>query len=129
LDGATSLVGPGNFEDMEEFRSLMKVVEDKKDLTEFLEAEVGDFEIQQGPSGVKVKIGEENRLPELKHLSIVTSTYRLHGRPAGVLGVLGTKNMQYSRMISLVDFIGSLVSRSLEKWEDEEGPDGREGKR
>ena len=34
----------------------------------------------------------------------------------GVLGILGTKRMEYSRMMGLVEHMSGIVSRALEEW-------------
>lgn len=50
----------------------------------------------------------------------MTTTYKYHGRVVGVLGVLGSKRMEYSRMMSLVDYLGDIVSRQMAGWEQED---------
>ncbi len=36
-----------------------------------------------------------------------------------MLGILGTKRMEYSRMMSLVNHISGVVSRTIEGWSGE----------
>ena len=69
---------------------------------------------------MRVLIGEEAGLPELKSASLVTHVYRHNDRVVGVLGILGSKRMEYSRMMGLVDYIGRLVESSLQEWDEED---------
>lgn len=64
-------------------------------------------------------IGSESGLPELSDASLLTTIYTCRGRPVGVLGILGSKRMQYPRMISLLDRLSELVSTRLDRWEKE----------
>ena len=101
----------------------MRVMDERKAISQLLQEEVQHASVDASDKAVSVRIGAENAIPELKNLSLVTTVYRVGGRPVGALGVLGGKRMEYSRMISLVDYVGRVVSRTLEEWED----DGRNG--
>ena len=37
-----------------------------------------------------------------------------------MLGILGSKRMEYSRMMSLVDYLGGIVTRQMVTWEEED---------
>ncbi|OIO06508.1 MAG: heat-inducible transcription repressor HrcA [Elusimicrobia bacterium CG1_02_63_36] len=123
LDGTVSLVdGGAELGDLADIQSLMRVMEERKALASLLQDEVRFAVDSIGPEqkAVQVRIGEENAMPELRNLSLVTTVYRVGGRPVGALGVLGGKRMEYSRMMSLVDYVGRVVSRTLESWDDNE---------
>ncbi|MEK7743978.1 MAG: heat-inducible transcriptional repressor HrcA [Elusimicrobiota bacterium] len=124
LEGATTVVAqPEEFADLHDMQRLASMLEERKALTGVLQEqfreETRGVRARDG-SPVRVLIGQENALPELKNLSLVTTTYRLKDRVVGVLGVLGSKRMEYSRMMSLVDYMGEMVSRTLEGWDGEE---------
>lgn len=123
LDGATSLVEKADeFSDFKELQSLMRVFDERRALAQVLQEEFQAAAKKAGPkSEVRVRIGEENRLPELKSLSLVTTVYRHGDEIVGVLGILGSKRMEYARMMSLVDYMGKMVSRTLEAWDPGEG--------
>ncbi|HAH08204.1 MAG TPA: heat-inducible transcription repressor HrcA [Elusimicrobia bacterium] len=127
LDGATSVVARAEeFEDTREIHSLVRVLEERKVLADMLQEQFRkqlDAAKAGGAPTVRVMIGGENTLPELKHLSLVTTTYCAGDRLVGLLGILGTKRMEYSRMMSLVEYMGRIVSRSLEAWDVE--PEGK----
>ncbi len=62
--------------------------------------------------GPYVTIGAEHA-PELAGFTLVTSGYRLGGL-RGVVGVIGPTRMPYEKVIAIVDYTSSLVTRMLE---------------
>ncbi len=118
LDGTTNILAhPEEIGDPREMQSLIRVIEEKQALAEVLQRIVEESP-EKGPRAM-VRIGGETRRTELKNLSLVAATYRLNGEVIGVLGILGTKRMEYSRMMSLVSHVSEIVSRSLEHWSEE----------
>jgi len=96
-----------------EFNNLSrfwKIIEQKKLLAKILEKDLDKLK------GVDVKIGKEHELPELKDVSLIRTVYKIKETPLGVLGIIGPKSMEYSKMISLVDFVSSAVNKLLEKF-------------
>lgn len=58
---------------------------------------------------VSVIIGGENLQDELRDLSLVVSAYGVPNEFTGTIGVVGPKRMQYSRTISAVRFLSSVL--------------------
>ena len=58
----------------------------------------------------QVVIAGNGRWEELSHLSMVMSRYGIAGQVSGTLGVLGPTHIDYSRAISLVSFVSSLMT-------------------
>lgn len=129
LDGAAQLVGSvEEFGDLREMQSLMRMMDERRSMAELFHREFRSL-LEEPASGkepvVRVSIGGENALPELKNLSLVTTAYRHGDSVVGVLGILGPKRMEYSRMMSLVDYMGRLVSRSLDMWDEDRSDEQR----
>lgn len=113
VDGATNILArPEDLGDADEMHSLIRVMEEKHALADLLDGMLEEGR-QQEPHAV-VRIGHETHRAELKNLSLVTSTYRWRGEVIGVLGILGTKRMEYSRMMGLVDHVSRAVTKALE---------------
>jgi heat-inducible transcriptional repressor len=122
VDGADNILSNAEqFGDLKAVQSLMKVIGDKSRLAGLLEDELKEPHAAGKISRVRVRIGAESGLPELKSASLVTHVYRHGDRVLGVLGVLGSKRMEYSKMMGLVDYVGSLVEARLREWDLEEG--------
>ena len=62
--------------------------------------------------GISISIGEENPDNAAKTLSVVTAGYHV-GQVHGTLGVIGPTRMDYSKLISLVDYTARAVSKRL----------------
>lgn len=64
---------------------------------------------------VQVKIGSDNWLPDLKNVSLISSCYTIGNRQVGVLGIIGPKRMEYSRMMNLVNQMAQAVTNALNR--------------
>lgn len=63
--------------------------------------------------GISVLIGKEIGIDDLNDFSIIGSPYKINNNKIGVLGVIGPKRMEYSRIISVVDYISNYLSNTL----------------
>jgi len=107
---------------IQRMKSLFRALEAKQHLVELLE------ETAKAP-GIRVFIGAETHIDELRDFTLVTATYGApagavvpsdgggagDGVPLGTLGVIGPTRMNYSRVINLVDFTAQLVSGVIRK--------------
>ncbi len=104
--GTSQIVSYPEFSDLARTREILEALEQKSKivhiLTECIEGE-----------GIHIVIGSENRDPELKGLTLISSAYRYQDEPIGTLGILGPTRMEYGRMIPLVDHIAKVVSSIL----------------
>lgn len=106
LKGRINILEHPEFRDLARTKSIFQALEEKKLLAEILNRTVSSEE-------VKVLIGKETRCRKIKDLSLVTSAYCINGRPVGVLGIIGPRRMEYSKVVSLVDFMAQMVSKVL----------------
>ncbi len=118
MDGADSILTHADeIGDMAAVQSLIHLLNERQAVVGMLE---GEFRRQAGPAGAPgVRIGVETGIKQLSGLSLVTKTYRYKDQPVGVLGILGSKRMEYSRIMALVDYVSEVVTRRLGSWEDE----------
>ena len=122
VEGTDNILSQADqFGDLATVQSLMRMIGEKDRLAGMLTREINEAKNDKLPSRVRVRIGEEAGLPELKSASLVTHVYRHNERVVGVLGILGSKRMEYSRMMGLVDYIGRLVESRLQDWDEEDG--------
>jgi len=102
-DGLLNILHQPEFALPERARNVVQVFEDRTVLENLLTEmlEVG---------GVQVIIGGEGRWNELRECSLVVSPYGVSGEATGALGVMGPMRMPYSRAISTVRYVASLMS-------------------
>ena len=63
--------------------------------------------------GIQLFIGDESGYEVLDELSLVSSSYSVNGRIAGVLGVVGPTRMAYQKIIPVVDVTAHLLGDAL----------------
>lgn len=64
---------------------------------------------------VWITIGSEHRHEDLRGCTVIAAAYRIGGRPAGALGILGPIRMDYARAISLIRYLVADLSATLER--------------
>lgn len=92
--------------DLEKMKTLFETFEEKSKLVKLLD------QCLHG-EGLYILIGSESQIQGMENCSFVTGTYRLGEGDIGALGVLGPKRMEYPRVIAVVDYISSILSRTL----------------
>lgn len=107
-DGLSELLQEPEFDEKEQTRGVLRVLEERS----FLEAVLAEA---LGPTvgSVRVMIGGEGRFDELQACSLVLSRYGVAGLATGALGVLGPTRMGYGRAISSVRFVAHLLSELI----------------
>ncbi|MCM3237059.1 heat-inducible transcriptional repressor HrcA [Heyndrickxia oleronia] len=102
--------GKANIFNQPEFQDIQKI----HSLMDMIERENGFYEIvKQIPHGIHVKIGKENERSEMENCSLITATYSIGNDPVGTIAILGPTRMEYSRVISLLDFLSTDMSKAL----------------
>jgi heat-inducible transcriptional repressor len=115
LDGTSNILSSADMDDRDQIRSLAHLLDEKRLLGEVLTRDMTDARGDARWPGLQVKIGDEIAAPHLNNFSLISSTYTIHGKTVGVLGIIGPKRMEYSRMMSLVGYMSKVVSDALNK--------------
>ena len=104
LSGAGQLVTKPEFASKEKLSELLKVMENGKILSDFLN--------QQEEEGLLITIGNESKFSEVLNCSLVTSSYRV-GNIKGTVGIIGPTRMPYSQLVSVVEYTARTISETL----------------
>jgi heat-inducible transcriptional repressor len=109
IETRLALLDQPEFSDPRRLRDLFAAIETKERLIEVIEEMLA-------PQGVSVAFGEEIEEPALRRCALVAAPYggRAGDAPLGVLGVIGPSRMDYSRVISLVDYLSHLITGKLD---------------
>ena len=84
-----------DFQDLSRLKAIFSILEQEESLSDLVRNITPD-------AGVKIVIGEENELSEMKDCSLVVSSFGMEGQRA-VLGIIGPKRMNYERVLSVLD--------------------------
>jgi transcriptional regulator of heat shock response len=110
LDGASHIIEQPEFQNLKKLYALMKCLEHKRDLLDLLKH---DFQTE----GLTVHIGRENSSNSLSECSVVTKGYKVKGKVAGRLGVIGPKRMIYEKVIPTVECLADTLTNIFEDME------------
>lgn len=107
LDGATQLFVQPEFNDIQRAREVFGLFEDNEQIAVALRQGLREDHgmVRQ------VLIGAEGT--PLEGLSVVASPYQVDGESVGMVGILGPRRMEYSRLTSVVDYTAQIVGRLL----------------
>ncbi|MGB4553607.1 MAG: heat-inducible transcriptional repressor HrcA [bacterium] len=105
LGGTTNILKQPEFNDVEKVRNLLQILEERDHLCRLL--------MDMASEDIAIKIGEENECLQMKDCSIVTASYEINGRRMGTIGILGPTRMDYARVISVVEYMQKLLSKTL----------------
>ncbi len=103
MSGVNHLLEYPEFSDAREFKELLGVLEEKRDLLKL----VTDTDESDG---AQVLIGSENSLEEMKNSAIVFKKIKSGGKVIGAIGIIGPRRMDYSKVISTVEYIADNIS-------------------
>jgi heat-inducible transcriptional repressor len=112
VDGAARLLAEHRFHELPQLSDLMQVLERRVSLLNVLRQSLEE------PS-VYLRIGRENRAPELRSLSLVAANYGLARRNLGAVSVIGPVRMDYPTAIMAVRQAASELSRFVAEVYDE----------
>lgn len=112
IGGMPEVLEHPEFSNPQKLRNIMELVENEDVIVrifQILRTQTGE---QFRSDKVIVSIGEENPEDRLKDYSLVASEYRI-GDISGVIGLIGPKRMNYSKMISIVNYASKVLSGVL----------------
>lgn len=104
VGGRSNLVDQPEFADAERLRALLRTIEEKSSLLTLLNR------IVDGP-GVKVLLGSDHEVREMLGVAAVGAHAPTPAGAGAAVAVLGPTRMDYGRLVPLVDYATTLLSR------------------
>ena len=106
LNGTTNIMNFPEFRDIGRAREFLEVLEEKKTIANLLSELAKD-------ERVKMLIGAENPIEEIKDCSIVGATYSAGNMVYGTIVVIGPKRMEYSKVVSIIEYVNRIITREV----------------
>lgn len=103
--GPTKILNYPEYSDVEKAKNILTVFESRDRLMNILK--------KSGGMEISIRIGPETGLEELKDCSLVTATYNVGPHGKGTLGIIGPTRMDYGRVISVMGYMGQVISNLL----------------
>lgn len=115
FEGINKLLEYPEFSDVGQMKKIISMFENKDDLMKIIENADDDK--------VNIFIGKDEELVD--HSAFVFKTIKVGGKPVGAIGVFGPSRMDYSKVISTVEYLseslsGEQVTGLLEEADDTE---------
>ena len=109
LDGMTNILNFPEFNDLVKARDFLNMMDTKDILSKVLSG------IGKGNDNINIKIGRENNIEEMKECSLVTTTYNLGDIVIGTIGIIGPTRMEYSKVLTVMEYIRNTINEQIEK--------------
>jgi heat-inducible transcriptional repressor len=109
VEGTANIFNKPEFADVERMRNLFKMFEEKGRLVKILNACIA----AQTSEGVHISIGSELGVVAMRDFTLITSSYASNDHSTGFLGIIGPIRMEYERGISIVGYLGRVVSEMI----------------
>ena len=109
LQGTANILNQPEFADVERMRMLFQMFEEKGRLVRILNECISN----RPPEGVKISIGSELGVPDMRDFTLIASSYASNDRTTGFLGIIGPTRMEYERGISIVGYLGRIVGEMI----------------
>lgn len=105
VGGVTKMLNYPEYNDVEKAKGILSIFESRDRLAGLLK--------RSGGMEITIRIGPENEIEELKDCSLVTATYRVGHHGSGTLGIIGPTRMNYRRVLTVMDYMGNVISNLL----------------
>ena len=103
--GATNIFKYPELSDSGKAKDILMAFEEKHQLAEIVNSTLEN----ESETGIRVYIGEETPIQNMKDCSVVTATYELEEGVQGTVGIIGPKRMDYEKVVSnLKTLMGQL---------------------
>jgi len=103
--GACYIVGYSDDQDLNRVRDILRALEEKERLMEVINREIC--------RKIRVYIGHEIAWQDVEDCSMAISHYRIGKSASGHLAILGPTHMDYSRVVSTLDYFSHLMEEIL----------------
>lgn len=104
--GLSNALKQPEFQSIDSARQMIETLEHEEMMARL-------FEEYAGKTPISIKIGHENRLKELKDLSVVIANYDIKGFGPGAFGIIGPTRMDYNRVTSVLRYISNELEEMI----------------
>lgn len=113
LEGSSKILDQPEYANVQKARAMLSMLEEKDRLLPMFKTQDGvDF---------SVRIGKENELADgVPECAVVTMSYKVNGVSVGNAGVIGPIRMDYSKVLSVLDYVGKTLGRDEPNADDED---------
>lgn len=108
IHGAKNILSQPEFEHPENFQGIIELIEDKNIVIHIMDKH------KAKDNGVAIAIGKETKNSKFTEYSLISKEYSIGGAK-GMLGIIGPKRMEYSKVVATVVYLAEQLSKELKK--------------
>lgn len=106
IGGTVEILSQPEFGSAQDYKNIIELTDNKDIVFHVLN------NLPTDESGNSISIGEENKEDKLRNFSVVSTTYSV-GDVSGKIAVIGPKRMDYSKMISLLNYTSQIITEKI----------------
>lgn len=124
LEGSSKILEQPEYANLQKAKAMLEFLDAKEELVPVLQ--------NSDDMNISIKIGKDNELRDgMPECAIVTASYNINGVTVGNAGVIGPIRMDYSKVISVLDYLSRTVQmlpagESAEASDDDKSDDDKE---
>ena len=107
IGGKSNILMQPEFKDINKIHSFYSMMENEDEIAKLLKDQ---------QEGIKVTIGNENKIEAIKDFSLITTSYEFDGNQIGTIALLGPTRMEYKKVIKLLSALSNEMSEALYLW-------------
>lgn len=104
IGGKSNILMQPEFDDVDKIRSFYSMIEKEDEIANLL---------KRTNEGIRVTIGNENKVDAIKDFSIITTSYQSGDGQIGTIALLGPTRMEYRKVISLLNILSNEMTDAL----------------
>ena len=112
--GVNNILDFPEFSDIDKAKSVFKALEEKDMLISILEGDGSHSDF----GNIKILIGNENSLEQLKDCSIIKTDYKYGENSYGSIGIIGPTRMNYAQVIPVLNSIVKSINDVIRAFSD-----------
>ena len=105
-----------DFSSLGRARELLGTLSDSSMVAGYVNEMQGSAEEKGAEDTYMIRIGQEIAIEGLEDCSFITATYNLSDSVSGNIGVIGPKRMEYSKVISQIDFVKKTINENIKRF-------------
>ncbi len=99
--GTSYVVEYPDYQDVKKIGCILAALEEKENLLQVINRNL--------EQRIKIYIGHELSCSDIEQCSLAVSSYKMHSGPSGRIAVLGPTRMDYSRVVSTLNYLTKLM--------------------
>ena len=115
FDGVNNLLNYPEYSNIDTVKDVLGLFDDKEELLEVMSGVQNDK--------TNVYIGSESPVEVMNNSSLIFRSVKSNGKVVGAVGVIGPRRMDYSKVVTLVEYLSRGISRLMDSDNLLDGPE------